>query len=361
MFSRRKDVSELASKRDIAGLVKVIANDEDQRAAAVDALAGLQDPAVVGPLIESLEAPGLEQETRDAAFEVMRRLGPTIVTDQLVTEMLAGRKVAGWALGALGEPAVPIAKDLAAKGEPSRGPAYFAFASAGTPEAAEALAAGIRSESDRADALLAATNWTGEEAVGIEALFSVIREVIDTPLEGDLDNALLRIAARVRYGMVSGDIALPLLAEKLRSEDVAERAGAAKVLYWVHYPLDREAGPEDAKSDPRTADALAEASRDPEPMVRFNAAAALSFQGDRRATPTIVEMLDSSDEGILKSALAGLQLTRDPAAYDKVRELHERPAREKPSVKTTFLIGLHYEEMRKARETELGDRVPEPD
>jgi HEAT repeat protein len=95
---------------------------------------------------------------------------------------------------------------------------------------------------------------------------------------------------------------------------------------------------------------LAEACRDPEPEVRFRAAAALGHQNDRRATPVLIEML-YGPELFVDAALGALNTVLDPAAFDRVSELYKA---KQSGVARNLVLTTVYQRLKHVREKSQG-------
>jgi hypothetical protein len=113
-----------------------------------------------------------------------------------------------------------------------------------------------------------------------------------------------------------GPVAVPVLLAALRREDPAVRAHAAYLLGVMR--------------DRRTAEALAEAARDPVPQVRYEASAALLELGDDRGLDGLIEGLSDPDARLRsKSASVLEQRTGQRFGYaaDDPPEERERAVR----------------------------------
>lgn len=354
LFSRRKSVSELAEARDFEGLAKAIKKDEEHRAEAVDALVGLGDPAAVSPLVDVMDDLRTSDEAEAAILQVLTRLGSSRVLDPLVAELKRGQTGTVAMLAGLGEDTVLVRLqetlveddyENETRANRARELIYKTFLALRTPTALAAWAKGIESGPSRRAALgVAWTHWKGEESVIIRAIFSVTREGGLDDLYKSTEEALEKLADRIRKKEVQGDEAIGTLLELLRHEHPATRALAANTLLLVY---SRGLEKEEVKPDPRTADPLAEACSDPEKQVRFRAAAALGHQNDRRATPVLIEMLHG-DEMSVNSALSALNTVRDPAAFDRVSELYHQ---KHSGVAQTMVLTAVYQVLKIKRES----------
>ena len=206
LFSRNADVGALKSNRDFEGLADVLKkNDDDQRREAVEAIAELNDPAAVAPVIEMQSRLRTRAESYASAQEAINSLGAVAVEPLTALVRAEGSLGASSQLARLGEPLglEPLRALTREQDAECRHAAFLGLNELSTPAAIEALAGGAEAGPGRQQAIevMALNDTCAGDPRAVRAVIAAMDDD-DAELRSTAGTTLTRMAKRLREGDV---------------------------------------------------------------------------------------------------------------------------------------------------------------
>jgi len=292
----------------------------ETRIDAVLALGGITGADAGRILGEHASNAALPLDSRLAALDALARSGNEGARSQLIA-LLSAEEVdprvvrhGAFALGAVGgDGAARALTDLMIRLGPEHRERDAIITALGkSPGAGRVLAGTLRDARDSGNASLA------REVIKVAILHGAaageemrlaIRQLIDDPnsldaVERDSDRLRLRGSALAAAAAMGGDLLAPVL--RVAESDDAGLGGVA--LHSLRAARGDEA-----------ADQIDEAARRAsDPKVRRELVTALGETRSRRATGTLIAMLDDSSENVRRAAARGLTLVRDPSSVQPI-------------------------------------------